>query len=117
MNIQITINKSKRVNSDYSLFLSFRYDPNLLEQIRSLNTRYWHPDLKCWEVPYDYLPKMVEIFKGHNIEIIGEKPETKVVEKPSEFKFKTKPFQHQLEGFKYGLNNDRWLLGDDQGLG
>lgn len=117
MNIQITINKSKRVNSDYSLFLSFRYDPNLLEQMRSLNTRYWHPDLKCWEVPYDYLPKMVAIFKDHNIEIIGEKPETKVVEKPSEFEFKTKPFQHQLEGFNYGLNNDRWLLGDEQGLG
>ena len=33
------------------------------------------------------------------------------------FNFKTTPFQHQIDGFNYGLNNDRWLLGDEQGLG
>ena len=36
---------------------------------------------------------------------------------PAGFTFKTKPFQHQIDGFNYGLNNDRWLLGDEQGLG
>ena len=34
-----------------------------------------------------------------------------------DFQFKTKPFQHQLEAFDYGLNNQKWLLGDEQGLG
>ena len=33
------------------------------------------------------------------------------------FKFKTKPFQHQIDGFNYGLKSDKWLLGDEQGLG
>ena len=32
-------------------------------------------------------------------------------------KFKTKPFQHQIDGIKYGLTHDKWLLGDEQGLG
>jgi SNF2 family DNA or RNA helicase len=36
---------------------------------------------------------------------------------PDGFEFKTKPFEHQIEGFNYGLQYDRWLLGDEQGLG
>ena len=31
--------------------------------------------------------------------------------------FKTEPYEHQIEGFNFGLNNDRWLLGDEMGLG
>ena len=31
--------------------------------------------------------------------------------------YKTKPYEHQIEGFNYGLKNNRWLLGDEQGLG
>ena len=34
-----------------------------------------------------------------------------------DFDFKTTPFQHQIEGFKYGISHNRWLLGDEQGLG
>ena len=34
------------------------------------------------------------------------------------YKFKVKPYKHQIEGIEYGLNNTHgWLLLDDQGLG
>src|SRR5699024_5259617 len=33
------------------------------------------------------------------------------------YKFHTEPFPHQLEGFRYGLDNNKFLLGDEQGLG
>jgi SNF2 family DNA or RNA helicase len=39
------------------------------------------------------------------------------VELPTEFKFKTKPYEHQIEGVKFGLLHNKWLLGDEQGLG
>lgn len=36
---------------------------------------------------------------------------------PSKYKFKVKPYQHQIDGIKFGLNHNKWLLLDDQGLG
>ena len=30
-------------------------------------------------------------------------------------KFKTTPYQHQIEGVLYGLNHNKFLLGDEQG--
>ena len=32
-------------------------------------------------------------------------------------KFKTRPFDYQLEGINYGINHNKWLLLDDMGLG
>lgn len=42
------------------------------------------------------------------------KPEAKI---PDGFEFKTKPFAHQVDGFNFGLTTNKWLLGDEQGLG
>ena len=39
------------------------------------------------------------------------------IDLPAGFTFITKPYQHQIEGVMYGLENDSFLLGDDQGLG
>lgn len=37
---------------------------------------------------------------------------------PSEaYEFLTKPFQHQVESFNHAITNDKFLLGDEQGLG
>ena len=36
---------------------------------------------------------------------------------PDGFSFKTKPYKHQLECFKYGLRYDKFLLADEMGLG
>ena len=40
-----------------------------------------------------------------------------IVRGTKNFEFKTKPFEHQVEGFNYGLTHSAWLLGDEQGLG
>ena len=39
------------------------------------------------------------------------------VDIPKNYHFKIKPYNHQLQGIKFGLNHDKWLLLDDQGLG
>ena len=118
--INIKVKNSKKCNGDYSLFISFEYDIRIIDFIRSMPSRFWNPDTKEWEVPFKQLSSIINAFPGQEFDIVCdeyvslEKPK---VEVPNDFTFKTTPFTHQVEGFTYGLNNNKWLLGDEQGLG
>ena len=81
--------------------------------------KYWNATEKTWEVPFNKLGELVTKLPKEQFDITGEyipleKPVAKI---PNGFTFKTTPFQHQIEGFNFGLQYDRWLLGDEQGLG
>jgi len=117
--ISVQIGKADRCNGDYSLFITSPYDTRIVEVIRGFSSKYWNPEKKEWEVPFNKLGQLVGSLQDFDFEIKGDyvdlhKP---VVEVPTNLKFKTKPFEHQVDGFNYGLQNDRWLLGDEQGLG
>ena len=117
--ININIANSKKCNGEYSLFVSFEYNQKVVDTIREFPTRYWDRDTKTWEIPFVKLGEFVNKLPEHDFDITGqyvvlEKPKAQM---PAGFTFKTTPFQHQIDGFNYGLNNDRWLLGDEQGLG
>lgn len=119
MSIQIDIRKSAKCNGEFALFVTFPYESRIVDTIRSFPSRYWNKDTKEWELPFNKLGEFTEKLPEYEFIITGnyittEKPKAKV---PKGFKFKTKPFDHQIDGFNYGLNNDRWLLGDEQGLG
>lgn len=118
--IQIEIKKSDKLNGDESAFLSFPYDNELVGIIRNQSTRHWHADSKVWEIPSSKLGILVQQFGNRPITITGQfngQEEKAEVDLPEGFTFKTEPFRHQVEGFKYGLQHDRFLLGDEQGLG
>ena len=116
--INIDIRKSDRANGDFSMFISFPYDTKIIDIIRSFPTKYWSPDAKEWEVPALKLIEMKKKLSGFNYQVSGEELLVKEeVEAPEDFKFKTKPFEHQIVGFNFGLNHQNWLLGDEQGLG
>ena len=117
--ININIAKANKVNGDYSLFLKFDYNNDTLAVVRSFSSRFWDSVNKTWEVPFSKLGELVAKLPNEQFDITGEyvsleKPVAKI---PEGFKFKTTPFQHQIDGFNYGLQYDRWLLGDEQGLG
>ena len=119
--INIRVADSQKMNGDYSLYISFPFDNKIVSTIRELPSRYWNADEKEWEVPFNKLPVIINNLSDYdvNFQITGKyidtsKPKVKV---PEGFEFKTKPFSHQIEGFNYGLQFDRWLLGDEQGLG
>lgn len=121
--ININIRKSIKCGSDYSLFISFPYNDTILNIIRVLPTRFWNKDEKTWEVPVNKLPYLINEFSDFdvqidvdNADIISESKKV-ICEVPSTFEFKTSPFNHQIEGFNFGLSHDRWLLADEQGLG
>ena len=118
--INIEIKPSQKVNGELSAFISFPYDNELVGILRNQTSRFWHAEQKIWEVPATKLSVVVSQFGQRPIRITGyfepAKPAV-VVEMPDGFSFKTKPFQHQIEGFIHGLKFDRFLLGDEQGLG
>lgn len=117
--ITIKSGESKKVNGEYSLFVSFPYDADTVNLMRSFPSRYWHKETKEWELPYNkqdtLLSELDRLGKRYKADI--QKIEQKTVSVPSDFSFKTKPFSHQKEAFEFGLVHDRWFLGDEMGLG
>lgn len=105
--------------SPKSGFISFPYESELVEYIKSLGTRMYIPETHEWEVPITAVPTICNKLTTRDISIVGEmvKNTQTSINLPEGFNFKTKPYSHQLDGVLYGLANDNFLLGDDQGLG
>lgn len=116
---KIKVKKADKVSGDKSLFISFNYNQSLVDAIRAYPERAWHQKTKEWEVPLVDLSFVLDDFYDQKIEITGEYVDMSPREEVTEidFDFKTIPFNHQKEAFIYGMNHDKWLLGDEQGLG
>lgn len=120
--IKIDIRPAKKCNGDWALFVSFPYNNEIVNVIRSLPSRYWDGTKKEWEVPFNKLSTLMTELCQFPMEVNADSAEMfekkrSVAVIPPNFEFRTKPFDHQIEGFNYGLEHDRWLLGDEQGLG
>lgn len=121
--IHITIDNPVKLKptsiSPKSAFVSFSYEAELVAYIKNLGTRVYIPETKCWEIPLTSVAHICNDLKTHDITLKGEMihEHLELLELPDSFEFKTKPYQHQVEGVMYGLRNGCFLLGDDQGLG
>lgn len=125
--ITIEIKEAQKVYGKKSAFISFPYDMELVNLMREQQNRFWHAGVKKWEISFNHVENVLKNLTNRKYEIIDNfKEETKKETKEQEkepfinadgFEFKTKPFLHQIEGFEFGLKNDRFLLGDEQGLG
>ena len=120
--IKINIRKSEKCADATSIFVSFPYDKLLVDMIKSFPIKYWNNDNKEWELPTSTLEEVISKFNNYAIDIQADASELIRLmnvnyELPTEFEYKTKPFEHQKIGFDYGLTHDRWLLADEQGLG
>lgn len=123
--ITIELDKSNKCNGEYSLYLKFPYDPNIVNIIREQPIRYWHPQTKEWELPLKYFNKLKDLFKNYplnvvhydeikKLEVLNSKQTNYI---PKDYKFKIQAFKHQIEGINFGLKYDKFVLGDEQGLG
>ena len=119
--INIRIAKSIKCNGECSLFITFNYNANIVALIKELcQDRYYNKDKKEWEVHYSYLDVIqFHLSRYDRVNIIEEYvPKKKEhIDLPDTFSYKTKPYEYQEVGVDYGLNSDKWLLGDEQGLG
>ena len=104
-----------------SAFVSFDYNPDIVSFIKQMGTRVYNPDNHTWEMPINNIVSLCNKFENEEIKIDGiyedlHKQEFEI-DIPKDFEFKTKPFNHQIDGVRFGLNKKKFLLCDDQGLG
>ncbi len=104
-----------------SAFVSFDYNPDIVSFIKQMGTRIYNPENHTWEMPINNIIGLCNKFENEEIKIEGiyedlHKQEFEV-DIPKDFEFKTKPFRHQIDGVRFGLNKKKFLLCDDQGLG
>lgn len=118
--IKIEVKKSIKCNGEYSAFLSFPYNAELVSKVRNYPQRWYNPENKEWEIQSKELDNFLDFLSGrydYTVEGLSLLTESKKVKLPKKFTYKTKPFKHQEEGIRFGLKHDKWLLGDTMGLG
>ena len=118
--IKIDISNSTKLKDNMSAYVSFDYDSRIVNVLRSLPFKNYNPENTTWEIPVKKVETVINQLTDFDIQISGnilELNNEPVLELPEGFNFKTKPFSHQIEGVRYGLEYDRWFLGDEQGLG
>jgi len=120
--ITITIAKGNKIkNGNMSAYIKFSYNQRIIDEIRSYPFRYYIPEQTAWEVPIDRVEMFIKKMKDFDIKLEGNlsvfNNKRKELVLPAGFKFKTKPYEHQIDGVEFGLKYDTWFLGDEQGLG
>lgn len=115
--ITARIDKPIRCTDDFSVFLTFNYNKEVVASVKALRARFWDPDNKRWEIEYRELNELKSALSSFNWVIENEDIVPDSVDVNSDFNLKTVPMAHQIEGILYGLDHSRFLLADDQGLG
>ena len=124
--IKLKFDFSQKLSYKQSLYIKGGYNSNILDVIHSFQTRYYHRNSKLWECKIDYFPIILDKLKFEDIQICGEVPKKfekylKMLdiydEQDADYLSRTKPFEHQMESFNYALTHNKFLLGDEQGLG
>lgn len=123
--IKIHIGEPEKLSNNIlvkkSAFVSFDYNPDIVSFIKQMRTRVYNAENHSWEIPVNNIISLCNKFENEEIKIDGiyedlHKQEFEI-DIPKDFKFKTKPFAHQVDGVRFGLNKKKFLLCDDQGLG
>ena len=123
--IKIHIGEPEKLSNNIlvkkSAFVSFDYNPDIVSFIKQMGTRVYNPDNHTWEMPVNNIISLCNKFENEEIQISGiyedlHKHEFEI-DIPKDYTFKTKPFAHQIDGVRFGLNKKKFLLCDDQGLG
>lgn len=124
--IKLKFDFSQKLKYKQSLYIKGDYNSAILNVIHSFQTRYYHRNSKLWECKIDYFPIILDKLKFEDIQICGEVPKKfekylKMLdiydEQDADYLSRTKPFEHQMDSFKYALTHNKFLLGDEQGLG
>jgi SNF2 family DNA or RNA helicase len=101
-----------------SFFISFKYNQDIIDNLKTVQMYVYDKNTKEWEVPITSLANIIDIlspFDDIQIELLKVNDKKDKIFELS--KYKTKPFDYQEEGIQYGLNHDKWLLLDAPGLG
>lgn len=116
--ITITEKITSKVPGITSVFVDFKYNPDIVQEIKSLPCFNYSKKTNQWEIPIIYLSQLIDklcVFDDIELKLCQITFEEDIEYELSTYK--TEPFKYQLEGIQFGLNHDKWLLLDPPGLG
>ena len=118
--INIEERKSEKLSGLTSLFISFDYKEEIVSWIKqNLDTYLYNKKTKEWEATILELSKILDsfcYFDDIKLSLYKTQEKNNGVE-IQECNLKSIPYKHQLDAINYGLNHNKWLLLDEQGLG
>ena len=107
-----------------SALVYFPYNPEMVKLIKSIPSAIWQPDFKAWDLRIPMLRVFVRNVKRFQSQL-GVTPKWYISKEFSSktelkcdlraVKWKTTPFEHQIQGVEYAIKNKRFILGDEPG--
>jgi len=116
--INIIENYSNKVVGQTSLFISFDYDPKIVEIMKMAGDGVYNNKTKIWEFPLNKLSFLIDnltMIDNINLDFLPENQYKDTLDLT--LKNKTVPYPYQLDGIKWLINNPNGLLLDCPGLG
>lgn len=118
--INVKIGQGKKLIGE-AAFLNFDYDERLIAFLQIYPEKHYDPKTKTWEIQSSDLPSLIKANRKNSFKISYDKKAAAVKifknKIPPDFAFKLKPFSHQKQAIEFALNNPKFLLADEQGLG
>lgn len=106
------------------IFVKSEYDRNIVTFMRSRPKRFWNTTTREWKLPESDLDLLIASLSDYEYNIRYDDSDNLIQDSknanipnsiPDWYEFKTKPFQHQIDGVNYGLQHPKFLLADEQG--
>ena len=122
--ITIKYDKPNKLASMQSAFVSFPFNRQIVDTLRSMPERVWIAKDKEWEIPFNLVSELEKRLPNHKFKLIGEpidnssytdKKVSEVYTLPKELK--TSLYDYQQEDYQILMNNDKFLLLWQPGLG
>lgn len=119
--IKIEERLSEKLSGLTSLFISFDYNENIISWLKqNLDIYNYNKKTKEWETTILELSKLLDslcFYDEINLSLYKSKNQEIKEEPTLNIDFKLKPYEHQLETIRYGINHNKWLMLLDMGLG
>ena len=119
--IKIEERLAEKLSGLTSLFISFDYDENIVSWLKqNLDIYNYNKKTKEWETTILELSKLLDSLCFYDeIDLSLYKSENQEIKEESilNIDFKLKPYEHQLETIRYGIDHNKWLMLLDMGLG
>lgn len=127
ISISDSIYYQNKNQTNKSYFISFKYDPLLVETMRQLPNRKWLIDKKIWEVPYnEENTKLLKWLMNYTEAEVKEPLPLQKVDytnlkkidiTANDVRVTANLYEHQIDVLRYGIIKNSFLLGDEMGLG
>ena len=115
--ITITEQQAKKSVGKTSLFLTFDYNPEIIEIVKQTGDAFWHKDIKQWELPLSdlsFLINSLTFLDDISILLLESNKGTKFQHL---INYRTQPMPHQMAGIQYLFSHHNAILADGTGLG